>query len=74
MMQNKFEAITVLRAIDDRIDYLKAKYRDTQGEERMEWKSRFNESKVIREAILVAMDIDARKGDATDLTKENKNA
>ena len=68
-MQKQFEAITVLRAIDDRIDYLKAKYRDTQGEERLDWKARFNEAKGIREAILVAVDIDARKGDATDLTK-----
>lgn len=70
-MQKQFEAITVLKAIDDRIDYLKAKYRDTQGEERLEWKARFNEAKTIREAILVAVDIDARKGDATDLTKGN---
>lgn len=69
MMQKQFQAITVLQAIDDRIDYLKAKYRDTQGEERLEWKARFNEAKGIREAILVAVDIDARKGDATDLTK-----
>ena len=69
MMQKPFDPVTVLRAIDDRIDYLKAKYRDTQGEERLEWKARFNEANSIREAILVAVDIDARKGDATDLTK-----
>lgn len=68
-MQKQFEAITVLQAIDDRIDYLKAKYRDTQGEERLEWKARFNEGKTIREAILLAVNIDARNGDATDLTK-----
>lgn len=68
-MQKQFEAITVLKAIDDRIDYLKAKYRDTDGQERLDWKARFNEAKGIREAILVAVDIDARKGDATDLTK-----
>lgn len=68
-MQKQFEAITVLQAIDDRIDYLKAKYRDTEGAERLEWKARFNEAKGIREAILLAVDIDARKGDATDLTK-----
>jgi hypothetical protein len=70
-MQKQFEAITVLQAMDDRIDYLKAKYRDTQGEERLEWKARFNEAKTIREAVLIAVDIDARKGDATDLTKGN---
>ena len=68
-MQKQFEAITVLQAIDDRIDYLKAKYRDTEGAERLEWKARFNEAKGIREAILVAVDVDAKKGDATDLTK-----
>ena len=71
MMQTQFQAITVLQAMDDRIDYLKAKYRDTSGEERMEWKARFNEAKTIREAVLIAVDIDARKGDATDLTKGN---
>lgn len=70
-MQKQFEAITVLQAMDDRIDYLKAKYRDTSGEERMEWKARFNEAKTLREAILIAVDLDARKGDATDLTKGN---
>lgn len=70
-MQKQFEAITVLQAMDDRIDYLKAKYRDTSGEERMEWKARFNEAKTIREAVLLAVDLDARKGDATDLTKGN---
>jgi len=70
-MQKQFEAITVLQAMDDRIDYLKAKYRDTQGEERLEWKARFNEAKTIREAVLLAVDIDARTGDATDLTKGN---
>jgi hypothetical protein len=70
-MQTQFQAITVLQAMDDRIDYLKAKYRDTSGEERMEWKARFNEAKTIREAVLLAVDIDARKGDATDLTKGN---
>ena len=59
----------ILKNIQDRIDYLRLKYRDTQGEERLEWKARFNEAKTIREAILVAVDIDARKGDATDLTK-----
>jgi len=73
-MQKQFEAITVLKAMDDRIDYLKAKYRDTQGEERLEWKARFNEANAIREAVLIAMDVDARNGNATDLTKENKNA
>lgn len=68
-MQKQFEAITVLQAMDDRIDYLKAKYRDTDGAERLEWKARFNEAKTIREAILLAVDVDARKGDASDLTK-----
>jgi hypothetical protein len=71
MMQTQFQAITVIQAMDDRIDYLKAKYRDTNGEERMEWKARFNEAKTIREAVLLAVDLDARKGDATDLTKGN---
>jgi hypothetical protein len=69
MMPKQFEAITVLQAINDRIDYLQAKYRDTEGEERMEWKSRFNEAKGIREAVLIALDVEARKGDASDLTK-----
>ena len=71
MMQTQFQAITVLQAIDDRIDYLKAKYRDTEGAERLEWKARFNEAKGIRESVLIATNLDAKKGDATDLTKGN---
>ena len=64
-MQKRFEAIAVLQAFDDRIDYLKAKYRDTQGEERLEWKARFNEANKIKELILITVN---------NNTKETNNA
>lgn len=71
MMQKQSEIIAIFKAIDDRIDYLKARYRDSQGEERMEWKSRLNEAKTVRESVLVVLSLDARMGDATDLLKGN---
>lgn len=71
MMQKDFEFVKVFKAIDDRIDYLKARYRDSEGEERMEWKSRLNEAKTVRESVLVVLSLDARMGDATDLLKGN---
>lgn len=45
------EAIT--KAINDRIDYLKAKYQKTDGQERLEWKARLNEANLMLEIIAV---------------------
>lgn len=45
--------IEVIKAIDDRIDWLKAKYRDSDGEDRIYWKSRLNEAQTIRETVLI---------------------
>lgn len=55
----------IIQTIDDRIDYLRLKYRDTTGEERMEWKARFNEAQNIKTIIEVAINLEM---------KENKNA
>jgi hypothetical protein len=54
----------VTQAVDDRIDYLKAKYSKTNGAERMEWKARLNEANLIREAILLAMNKQKGNNDA----------
>jgi hypothetical protein len=64
--------IEVIKAIDDRIDWLKAKYRDSDGEDRIYWKTRLNEAQTIRETALIYSNINAKKGDATDLI-EGKN-
>jgi hypothetical protein len=64
--------IEVIKAIDDRIDWLKAKYRDSDGEDRIYWKTRLNEAQTIREIVLIYSNINAKKGDATDLI-EGKN-
>jgi hypothetical protein len=64
--------IEVIKAIDDRIDWLKAKYRDSEGEERLYWKSRLNEAQTIRETVLIYSNINAKKGDASDFM-EGKN-
>lgn len=61
--------IEVIKAIDDRIDWLKAKYRDSEGEDRIYWKSRLNEAQTIRETVLIYSNINAKKGDATDIIK-----
>jgi hypothetical protein len=61
--------IEVIKAIDDRIDWLKAKYRDSEGEDRIYWKTRLNEAMTIRETVIIYSNINAKKGDATDITK-----
>lgn len=58
-----------MKAIDDRIDWLKARYRDSDGEDRLHWKLRLNEAKTIREAVIVYGNFDAKKGDASDIFK-----
>lgn len=55
----------ILKNIQDRIDYLRLKYRDTEGEERLEWKARFNEAQNIKLIVDVAINLEQ---------KENKNA
>jgi hypothetical protein len=47
----------ILKNIQDRIDYLRLKYRDTQGEERLEWKTRFNEAQNIKTIVDVAISL-----------------
>lgn len=61
--------IEVIKAIDDRIDWLKAKYRDSDGEDRIYWKTRLNEAQTIRETALIYGNITAKKGDASDIIK-----
>lgn len=61
--------IEVIKSIDDRIDWLVARYKDSDGEDRMHWKLRLNEAKHIRETVLIAANINAKKGDATDIIK-----
>lgn len=61
--------IEILKAIDDRIDFLKARYRDSDGEDRIYWKTRLNEAQTIRETVLIYGNINAKKGDATDIIK-----
>ena len=61
--------IEVIKAIDDRIDWLKLKYKDSDGEDRLHWKLRLNESQTIRETVLLYGNINAKKGDATDIIK-----
>jgi hypothetical protein len=55
----------ILKNIQDRIDYLRLKYRDTQGEERLEWKARFNEAQNIKSIVDVAINLQK---------KDNQNA
>jgi hypothetical protein len=64
--------IEVLKAIDDRIDWLTAKYRDSEGDERTYWKTRHNEAKTIRETVIIYGNINAKKGNASDFM-EGKN-
>lgn len=61
--------IEVMKAIDDRIDWLKAKYRDSEGEDRIYWKTRLNEAQTVRETVLIYGNLNANKGDATDIIK-----
>lgn len=61
--------IEVIKAIDDRIDWLKAKYRDSEGEDRIYWKTRLNEAQTIRETVIIYANLNALKGDATDIIK-----
>lgn len=55
----------ILKNIQDRIDYLRLKYRDTEGEERLEWKARFNEAQNIKLIVDVAINLEK---------KDNQNA
>lgn len=61
--------IEVIKAIDDRIDWLKAKYRDSEGEDRIYWKTRLNEAQTIRETVIIYSNLNALKGDASDIIK-----
>lgn len=61
--------IEIIKAIDDRIDWLKARYRDSDGEDRLHWKLRLNEAQTIRETVLIYGKVDALKGDASDIIK-----
>jgi hypothetical protein len=61
--------IEVIKAIDDRIDWLKAKYRDSEGEHRIYWKTRLNEAITIRETVIIYSNLNALKGDASDIIK-----
>lgn len=47
----------ILKNIQDRVDYLRLKYRDTEGEERLEWKARFNEAQNIKSIVDVAINL-----------------
>jgi hypothetical protein len=44
--------IEAIKAVNDRIDWLKAKYRDSEGEDRIYWKSRLNEAIVVRDIVV----------------------
>jgi hypothetical protein len=55
----------IIQTINDRIDYLRLKYRDSEGEERLEWKAKFNEAQNIKTIVEVALNLEM---------KENKNA
>ena len=61
--------IQVLKAIDDRIDFLRLRYKDSDGEDRLHWKLRLNEAQTIRETVLIYTNTNAKKGDATDIIK-----
>ena len=61
--------IQVLKAIDDRIDFLRLRYKDSDGEDRLHWKLRLNEAQTIRETVLIYANTNAKKGDATDIIK-----
>ena len=61
--------IEIIKAIDDRIDWLKARYRDSEGEDRIYWKTRLNEAQTIRETVLIYGKVNAKKGDASDIIK-----
>jgi hypothetical protein len=71
-INKEINMIEVLKAIDDRIDWLTAKYRDTEGDERTYWKTRHNEAKTIRETVIIYGNINAKKGNASDIV-EGKN-
>jgi hypothetical protein len=51
----------ILKNIQDRIDYLRLKYRDTEGEERLEWKARFNEAQNIKSIVDVAINLEKKE-------------
>ena len=42
-----------IKAINDRIDWLKAKYRDCEGEERLYFKARLNEAITVRDIVVI---------------------
>jgi hypothetical protein len=45
--------IEAIKAVNDRIDWLKAKYRDSEGEDRIYWKSRLNEAITVRDIVVI---------------------
>jgi hypothetical protein len=51
----------ILKNIQDRIDYLRLKYRDTEGDERLEWKARFNEAQNIKSIVDVAINLEKKE-------------
>ena len=61
--------IQVLKAIDDRIDFLRLRYKDSDGEDRLHWKLRLNEAQTIRETVLIYTNTNAKNGDARDTIK-----
>ena len=69
LINKEITMIEIIKAIDDRIDFLKARYRDSEGEDRIYWKTRLNEAQTIRETVLIYGNINAKKGDATDIIK-----
>jgi hypothetical protein len=69
LINKEITMIEVIKAIDDRIDWLKAKYRDSEGEDRIYWKTRLNEAQTIRETVLIYGKVNALKGDASDIIK-----
>ena len=69
LINKEITMIEVIKAIDDRIDWLKAKYRDSEGEDRIYWKTRLNEAQTIRETVLIYGKVNAFKGDASDIIK-----
>jgi hypothetical protein len=54
--------IEAIKAINDRIDWLKAKYRDSEGEDRIYWKTRLNEAQTIHDTVVVYFKQNTIKG------------
>jgi hypothetical protein len=51
-----------IKAINDRIDWLKAKYRDCEGEERLYFKARLNEAITVRDMVITYSQQNTIKG------------